>query len=63
MSRLIRFANHSFIRDVEDSWDDSNRFKDGSQYPYADGNCEAVHNGSLSVNKEMKAPSVLPVCS
>lgn len=53
MSRLIRFANHSFIRDVEDSWDDCNRFKDGFQYPYADGNYEAVHKGSLSVNKEM----------
>ena len=46
MSKFIRFVNHSlkhfFIRDVKNSYDGSNQFKDGSPYPFADSNFEAV---------------------
>ena len=46
MSQPTRFVNHGlkhfFPRDVADSWDGSNQFRDAFPYPFADDNFEAV---------------------
>lgn len=56
MSLPFRFVNHSpkhfFIHDVEYPCGDSIQFKDGSPFPFADDDLQAVQGRQL-MSKEM----------
>ena len=64
--QLIRFVNHCFkqffIRDVEDSCGGGRQFK-GSSHILSLMIISMLYKGNQLVDKKMKAPSALSVCS